>query len=531
MEQEETKTGPGPNGWVRRLSDRRRSVLACIFVGWTLMVGAAWVLPSKYRSETLILVEQQRVPEHYVEPNIAVDLQQRLQSMSEQILSRTRLMAIADKFHLYSSDQKHLGTQGIIDQMRKDINIDLVRTAGDQITAFKVSYVADSPAVAQQVTGELTSLFIEENLQSRQQLSEDTTSFLQNQLDGARKNLEEQELRLREFKTRYLGQLPEQTTSNMQILAGLQSRLQNANDILNQGQQQKLYLQSLLTQYRSLHAPATNSSGEVTGKELSYGSSSQRLQELKNQLADLRSRYTPQHPDVVRLEQEIAEAEKEASAQASTTAKDGSVVVRPDATPEQIQTSANILQTQSQLKAVEFEIANRQAEVKQVEKEIEAYQQKLNLAPAREQELTAITRDHDQSRAYYESLLAKKNQSEMATNLEKRQQGEQFRMIDPPSFPQRPYFPNRLLFSLGGVAFGVLIGVGRVVIEEIGKGHIYGEEELATIVRAPNVVLIPGVLTHEEARGKKRAIILDGALAAMIALIIPAATLFLYYKV
>jgi uncharacterized protein involved in exopolysaccharide biosynthesis len=231
------------------------------------------------------------------------------------------------------------------------------------------------------------------------------------------------------------------------------------------------------------------------------------------------------------LEQEIAEAEKEASAQASTMAKDGSLVVRADATPEQIQSSANILQTQSQLKAVEFEIANRQAEVKQVEKEIEAYQQKLNLAPAREQELAAITRDHDQSRAYYESLLAKKNQSEMATNLEKRQQGEQFRMIDPPSFPQRPYFPNRLLFSLGGVAFGVLIGVGRVVIEEIVKGHIYGEEELATIVRAPNVVLIPGVLTHEEARGKKRAIILDGALAAMIALIIPAATLFLYYKV
>jgi hypothetical protein len=104
-------------------------------------------------------------------------------------------------------------------------------------------------------------------------------------------------------------------------------------------------------------------------------------------------------------------------------------------------------------------------------------------------------------------------------------------MIDPPSFPQRPYFPNRLLFSLGGVAFGILIAVGRVVIEEVTNGHVYGEEELATIVRAPNVVLIPGVLTHEEARGKKRALILDGALAAMVAMIIPAATLFLYYKV
>src|SRR6185437_16833550 len=119
MDQQETRTGPGPNGWVRRISDRRRSVLVCIFAGWILTVGAAWVLPSRYRSETLILVEQQKVPEHYVEPNIAVDLQQRLQSMSEQILSRTRLMAIADKFHLYSSDQQHLGAQGIAEQMRK----------------------------------------------------------------------------------------------------------------------------------------------------------------------------------------------------------------------------------------------------------------------------------------------------------------------------------------------------------------------------------------------------------------------------
>src|SRR5690348_3792396 len=140
MDQEEVKTGPSPNGWLRRISEQRRSALICLFAGWIVVVGAGWVLPAKYRSETLILVEQQKVPEHYVEPNITVDLQQRLQSMSEQILSRTRLMAIVEKFHLYSTEQTRSGVQDIVDQMRKDISIELVRSSGAEISAFKVSY-------------------------------------------------------------------------------------------------------------------------------------------------------------------------------------------------------------------------------------------------------------------------------------------------------------------------------------------------------------------------------------------------------
>jgi protein tyrosine kinase modulator len=530
MEQEELKTGPSPHGWLRRISEQRRSILICIFAGWILVVGAAWVLPAKYRSETSILVEQQKVPEHYVEPNIAVDLQQRLQSMSEQILSRTRLMAIVEKFHLYSTEQKRSGMQDIVDQMRKDISIDLVRSAGAEISAFKVSYSAGNPITAQQVTGELTSLFIEENLQNRQQLSEDTTSFLETQLDGARKNLEQQELRLREFKSRYLGQLPEQTASNMQILAGLQNRLQSANDALNQGEQQKLYLQSMLNQYQSLRrAPAVEGSN-LDGNNGIFSPSSQRLRELKSQLVDLKTKYTPQHPDVIRLETEIAEAEKQVAADQQAAKKGGSSTAVSNADPDDLRASAAMLQTQSQLKAVDFEIANRKSEIKSIEAEIETYQKKLNLAPAREQELAAITRDHEQSRAYYESLLAKKNQSEMATNLEKRQQGEQFRMIDPPSLPQKPYFPNRLLFSIGGLAFGIVLGLGNVVTRELLSGRIYGEDELSTIVKSPNVVLIPSVLTPGETRARSRSTLIDAAIATAIALAIPATTLILYYK-
>lgn len=528
MEQEEIRSGPTLRGWLRRLSADRRSVLAFVFVGWLLVVSAAWVLPSKYRSETLILVEQQKVPEHYVEPNIAVDLQQRLQSMTEQILSRTRLMAIATKFHLYGIDQKHSSGDSVVDRMTNDIHIDLVRSTPTQVSAFKVSYSADSPITAQQVTAELTSLFIEENLQNRQQLSEDTTNFLDNQLDAARKNLEQQELRLREFKSRYLGQLPEQLGSNMQILTGLQNRLQSANDALNQAQQQKLYLQSLITQYRALR-PAVAPDQQGTVGPVSYAST-QHLQQLRSQLAALEAKYTPRHPDVVRLQQEIAQAEKAASVDAQAGEQKTASTVQTAPNGDELQTAGPTLQIQSQLKATEFEIANRKTEIKNIEGEIDSYQNKLNLAPAREQELAAITRDHEQSSAYYESLLAKRNQSEMATNLEKRQQGEQFRMIDPPSLPQRPYFPNRVLFSVAGIAFGLLLGGAYVVIRELVGGRIYGEEELTKIVECRNMVLIPAVLTSAETRRKSRAHILDGAMAAMIALTIPAATLFLYYK-
>jgi succinoglycan biosynthesis transport protein ExoP len=534
MEQDEQRSGPTLAGWLMRLSRQRRWVMACILLGWAAVVCTAWLLPAQYRSETLILVEQQRVPEHYVEPNVAVDLQQRLRSMSEQILSRTRLVGIIEKFHLYDKDRSRLDMQGLVERMRKDIGIDLVRAGGaptDQISAFKVSYSAANPVVAQQVTAELTSLFIEENLRNRQQLSEDTTSFLENQLDAARKSLETQELRLREFKSRYLGQLPEQTTTNLQILTGLQNRLQSANDSVNQGEQQKLYLQSLLSQYQTLRPGSTL---EGKGSDAGGAGPDQKLASLKSQLREMKAKYTSRHPDVIRLEQEISAAEKLKPQMESPAAKNNN-----DASSEPAGVGSRLgdtqampaaLQIASQLKAVEFDIANHKAEMKRIETEINSYQARLNLAPAREQELAAITRDHEQSRAYYESLLAKRNQSEMATNLEKRQQGEQFRMIDPPSLPQRPFFPNRLMFSVGGLAFGVALGLALVVLRELVDPKIFGEEELSAIVASPMLVVVPPVHTPADIRRRLRHGVFDAVAASGLALLIPAVTFLLYYK-
>ena len=523
---------PSALGWWLRVCRYRILLALSVFVGWALMTGFAWFVPAKYRSETLILVEQQRVPEHYVEPNVALDLQQRLQSMSEQILSRTRLLSIIEKFHLYDIDRHAADTDSLIETMRKDINLDLVRadtTRPNQIAAFKISYSARTPVLAQQVTSELTSLFIEENLRNRQQLSEDTTTFLETQLDEARRNLERQEDRLREFKSRYLGQLPEQTATNMQILGGLQTRLESATQALHAAQQQRLYLESLLNNYRMLAAQSAE--GDKTGGLPPTYELDAKLKQLRAQLADLNTKYTSAHPDVIRLKQEVATTEKiraQAEEQAESAKLTNSKDTSPNASAPRMMSPT--MQVESQLKANEFEIANRQAEIKSLEKQIEGYQEKLNLAPAREQELAAITRDHEQSRVNYDSLLAKKNQSEMATNLEKRQQGEQFRMIDPPSLPQRPYFPNRLAFSLGGLAVGLLVGLAFVVVMELRAPIMYGEQELRAVVDASVFVTIPVLPIATEERRRRQMRILEGVAGATMLLLVSVVTFVLYQK-
>jgi uncharacterized protein involved in exopolysaccharide biosynthesis len=209
-------------GVVRR---RHMQFLIPLFVGWALVWGASWVLPPRYLSSTLILVEQPTMPKDYVTPNVNDDLQERMQSITQQILSRTRLLRIIDQFNLYAPAHSQPSPDQKVEFMRKDIAIDLVRDARNQITAFNVSYSSRNPRIAQQVTSELTNLFINENLEVRQQQSQDTTTFLESQLATARQTLSDQEQKIREFQGQHIGEMPAQLASNLQILSGLQAQL------------------------------------------------------------------------------------------------------------------------------------------------------------------------------------------------------------------------------------------------------------------------------------------------------------------
>ena len=232
---------------------RRWWVLTTLFICWSVVWTLSWLLPPRYRSETLILIEQQKVPQEYVLSNVAVDFQQRLQTMTQQILSRARLQRIINDFHLYPGLRDRVAPDQLVEMMRKDIEIELVETANKRgLSAFHVYYSARSPQLAQQVASQLTNLFIQENLLAQQQQSESTTQFLSAELEQARRSLAEQEEKMRVFKAQYLGQLPSQVQSNVGILGGLQNQYEALSVRLQHSQEQKLYLESMQAQYKAL---------------------------------------------------------------------------------------------------------------------------------------------------------------------------------------------------------------------------------------------------------------------------------------
>jgi succinoglycan biosynthesis transport protein ExoP len=498
-------------GMVRR---RRWQFLVLFFCGWLLVWGASWLIPSTYRSGTLILVEQPSVPEKYVVSNIDSDIQHQLDSITQQILSRTRLLRIIDHLDLYAQDRKHKSPDDLVEKMRKDIEIELSHGDDRKLSAFNIYYASRDPKMAQLATSELANLFITENLEQRQKRSENTTSFLEDQLDQARAKLAAQEAKMRVFKDQHLGELPTQTQSNLQILAGLQNQVQANEDALNRAKQQNTYLESLINQYRAMDS---GSKPGETGGPVGLAAIDKELDRLKAQLADLTSHYTDKHPDVRKTKEQIARTEKMRErivAEMNSPATNSSTA--PAAATSLDPKTAPMLEMESQLKANRLEIANRQAEIKDEQSKINQYQARLNMAPVMEQQFADITRDYDQSKTDYESLLAKKNQSEMSTDLEKTQQGERFRMLDPPNLPARPYKPNRLLLCGAGLAVGFVLGGGFAFGQEKLSGKLYSEREIKKLVPFEVIAEIPPIESVQEQSSNRRGAWVAGAAAVVI---------------
>ncbi len=466
----------------------------------------SWFLPATYRSESVILVQPQKVPEQYVASNVSDDMQERLQSMAQQILSRARLLEIIKENNLYPGAHNPQTADALAETMRKDIQIEVVQSPvrRGELAAFKVAYLASDPALAQRVTAQLTSFFVSENSRVRQQQSQQTTQFLGTQLEDARRKLADQEARLREFKSQHLGQLPEQVQGNVQILSGLQTQLQQETEALSRAQQQSVYLESLLAQWQALESNLQ--SGREQGG-VALPALDQELQRLRAQLADLSAHYTARHPDIKKLKEQIAETEQMKSrmqAQAATpdasTARDGAP--RPNSYAE-LQAMSPRLQLQSQLKSNKLEVESRRRAIRELQQEIEQYQGRLNMMPMREQQLASLTRDYEQSRKSYEQLLAKRDESEMATNMEARKEGEQFQVLDAANLPQRPDSPDRLKLNLIGLVAGLVFGMASLAGSEALDNRIYTREEIEKMLPAPVLAEIPPLPTDTEERKQR----------------------------
>jgi succinoglycan biosynthesis transport protein ExoP len=529
---EELEEGPSQPLDISRYLDviRRRHLifLSLLLMGWALVWGSSWVLPAKYKSTTLILVEESAMAKNYVIPNISDDVQDRLQSITQQILSRTRLLLIIDKLHLYQNPRHALTPDERVEMMRKDVGVDLVKDERtNAITGFKVSFMASSPYIAQQVTKELTNLFINENSKVRKQESESTTQFIDSQLATARANLAEQDKKVQEFQSAHEGALPTQQAANLQILSGLQGQLGNAEDALNTAKQQSVYHQSMIDQYRALDTKHRGANGAPSGLE----GIDQQLDSLRAKLQDLRTRYTDQWPEVQQVKAQIADAEKQRA----------DIVAGLKKTPNGKQSSgeqaaelqdpaqnAPLLQLQGQLQADQAEIANRQRSIASLLARIGQYQSQLNSEPAVSQQLADLNRGHEQSQKDYDDLLKKENESQMATSMEQMQEGQHFLMLDPPSLPLRPDFPNRLKMCGMGLGVGIALGFMAVALLEFLDDRMHSDRAIAKLVPVAVIGEIPEILNSSDAEHEKRRMMLGWAMAVLVLCVILSGSAFSY---
>jgi len=513
---------------------RRRHMifLILLLLGWAGVWGSSWLLPARFTSSTLILVEEPALPKDYVVPNVNDNVQDQLQSITQQIESRTRLLLIIDKLHLYRGKNEPSTPDGRVASMRSDIDIELVRDTKNQaITAFRINYSAPDPQTAQRVTSELTNLFIDENMKDREQQSENTTQFIESQLATARANLADQDAKVRAFQAAHEGELPTEDASNLAILSGLQSQLQNEQDALNAARQQSVYHQSLIEQYRALngtHSAAAPASEGPSGLE----AIDKQLDALKAKLQDLRTRYTDRYPEVQQVEAEIADTEKTrerliASLKKPADGKENGVKAQAQTIEEPAQ-NAPLLQLESQLKADQLEISNRQAAIENLKARINEYQGRLSGEPAVSQQLADLTRGYEQSQQNYNELLKKESDSQMATSMEQMQEGERFMMIDPPSLPLRPDFPNRLKMCGAGLGAGLALGLLVVVLLEFRDDRIYSDREIEKLISVPAICEIPEIPNPSDARRRKFKAAIGWATAAVVVVVILSGSAFSY---
>lgn len=458
------------------LKRRRWSIVIPVLVLPLIAIALTFVIPPRFVSQTLVLVEQQKVPDTYVKPVMMEDLNQRLASMREQIFSRSRLQPIIERFELFSKDKVTIEER--LDLTRKAISItpirsELSRTGG--LPGFFIAFKADNARIAQQVCGEITSLFVSENLRAREQSAQGTTDFLRGQLEDSKRALDEQDAKLAVFQRQYIGQLPGQEQPNLNMLTTLNTQLDAATQALARMQQDKTYEESMLAQ-QTREWKKQEAGGGVTPQDRQT-----QLRLMEVAAAELEARYTPDHPDVINLRRNIE----------ILKAKPADVPVQTKATadPEHSE-PPQLQQMRAQLRALEQGIASKKLDQARVEQQIRVYQARVQSSPMVQEQYKQLTRDYQTALQFYTDLLGKKNQSEMATDLERRQQGEQFRVMDAPNLPEEPTFPNRNIFAGGGLAAGLCFGLMLAAFKEYKDTALRSEKDILAFTSLPTLAVI-----------------------------------------
>jgi polysaccharide chain length determinant protein (PEP-CTERM system associated) len=511
-----------------RIAWRRRwyiAIPAVVIASVTIVVSM--FLPNRYRASSSILIIPQRVPENFVRPTVTADLGERLNMISQQILSRTRLERIVQEFNLYERErQRGAIMEDVIDRMRKDISVNIARPRSrrDDINSFSVAFDANDGRTAMRVTERLASLFVQENLEDRELLADQTDQFLKGQLEEARRRLAEQERKLQEFRQRNNGRLPDQVESNLTLLQGAQTRLQNIAESANRDRDRLMALEKTLSEMppTSVAAP-TQQPRRGGGEQNAPMTAAQALESARGELRLLELRLKPEHPDIGRAKRVIAELEAKAETEAlqqplSAVTPAPNFVVDRAAQLRAEQLRAETQEIRQRLESEKREAARLQESIADLTSRVQA-------GPGLQSQMSELTRDYSTTQDGYMALLRKSDESKMAVNLERRQIGEQFKTIDGARLPEKPISPNRVRINMFGILGGLAVGLGLVAFLEYRDTSFKSDEDVMTTLSLPVLAVIPIMTNAGERRSARRRKLMLAASASVVCMLLAAAVM------
>jgi polysaccharide biosynthesis transport protein len=549
--------------YISILQSRKKYFVIPTLVVLVLAVLVAVLLPSIYQSSSTILIEAQQIPQEFVKSTVTGFAEQRIQSLSQQILSRVKLWEIIQQFNLYEEMRKKYTREEVVEHMRDDIKLETIsaevggknrRQSGQpEVTiAFSIAYRGNNPGMVQKVSGTLASLYLEQNLKTREAQAQSTTQFLEAELKQLQERLQGLGDKITAFKGRHEGLLPEQQQFNREQVARLEMDIKQLDAAMRSAEDRKIYIEGQLATVKP-DSPLIGATGERVMAP------ADRLKALEVSLADLQSKFSDDHPEVRKVHREIAElkkmvgqpggsasirrqkltqlkaelAEKQGkySDQHPEVRKLKNEIARLEQAPETVSPPKPVTEPENpayislttQIKAAETETASLRSQQAGLREKLQMYRQRLEEAPKVEQEYMALTRDYQNASQKHQEVMNKILEARISEGMEEHQKGEKFTLIDPASFPEKPVSPKRWLIFLAGIIMSLGAGFGTVALAEHLDHSVKSSDELARLTGLPVLGSIIRIETSEDitrARRKRRLIWVAAGFSLVMGLVL-----------
>ena len=478
--------------YLAMLRRRAKMILIPALLAPAVGYAVSYAFAPKFTSQSLILVEGQKVPESMVQPVVSDDLTARVVTLQQQVLSQSHLQPMIEKLYPNKNSQQ---VGEMIDAIRANMTVEPVVTdlsgiggkkkgpGSSPVPGFYINYSGSSAREAQQICNELTSLLLTENDKSMQAAAAGTSDVLSKGLEDAKRNLDDMDAKLAEFKKQYVGQLPGDEENNLKILMGLNSQLEANTQTLNRAQQDKSYTESMLAQQLAAWKAGQSSTNPETLEKT--------LSDLQSQLLSLQARYTDDHPDVIKMKADIAEVKQKLAEVNKAPANPADAADQKASASE----PPEIRQMRVQIHQYEDLITSGTRDQKRLQQEIGVYQGRVSLSPAIEEQYKQLTRDYDNAQKDYQDLLAKRSVANLTVKMTNQSEGERMVPLNPANLPEDPSFPNRLFFAGGGLAAGLALGLGLAMLLEFSDNSIRNEADVEAALELPILVTVPWVTT------------------------------------